>query len=482
MKKILLTLAILSPFTLCSAREFSQSYSNPKEKTLSVKQFSGHWCCTTNGNNLSVPAANYTFANDYCHLQNYDSISYTYDSWKYMENGAWVEGTGAPLNITIKGWSEKGEIQMGQENFAHDLNGYYNGIELTTWDVQNTTINNLQFKLVAYGAAIESREAVDGVDTYVLTGNALFLPCKMSKDLRMLINETTDIRLDIRKMHNPKNLCLTLLINLFNQTDRTIRIVGGRIYNEYLGCRTKLIYEDDYEVVGPEPEPEPEPEPLMVDGEDFFIEEGFWADSITYNRKMSVNADSTKCMSSMILPFDVEASYLESLDADPYTVTSVASTSTKVARIYGTITANTPFLIKRTGNPKNTELSITVRDAYVPATPANLQNGHLVGVYQKMYLPNGCKVVQSGAIKRVVSDSLMITSFRAFILPTTDDYYTTYGSDNNAPSNNAPTAIDLFAEEEDEDTIELINILGQKASQATDGQLYIRNGKKYIKR
>ena len=543
------------------AQSFNATYSQQSEIELPAGLINSIWECRLRGNEITINHPNYNFANDYIHLQMFDSITYTLDSWKYREGNIWIDGEGAPLDIIIKGWHRKGDIRMRQEAGIGSLNGYYNGIELRTWNHPATTIKNMKIKLVKYADAIQGHNAADKVDTYVLTGNTLMLPCKMKSDLRNLIKNTTDIRLDIRRMHDPKNFCLAELIDYFDTTRRTIRIVGGPIYNGYVGSFIKLIYEDDYETaiqepeqepteeptpeepaedpepedpavdpepqpeepvnpgngggssndepaVEPEPEPqpeepgeqpeqpepeqpeveepevepepeqpevEPEPElPFMYDGADFFfVEEGFYADSITYTRVLSYNADTTKNMSTMILPFDIEAEYLTELDATPYTISGITSTTTRTKKLTGTIPANTPFIVKRVTNPKNTILTITVKDVYVPATPSQLQSGYLVGVYQKQFVPVGCKVIQSATFTHVETEDIVITPFRAFVTMTPDEYY------NNAPAlHMSETGIEEIEEEISNE--DLYNLLGAKTTAPVRGQIYMRNGKKYM--
>lgn len=466
MKRLLLIMAALGTITIGLGQDFNQIYTSPSEKTIGIRNFTSRWGCRVSGETLTISAGNYNFANDYIHLLPYDSLSYSVTSWEYEENGVRKTGEGAPLNISIKGWSKKGEIKLGNEMAIGELNGYYNGIEFKTWPVKNTTIRGLQLTFVNYGASIEGHDAADGIDTYILTGNTHNLPNKMIKDLKQLINSTDEIRLDIRRMHNPKSLNLADMINYCDRTRRTIHIVGWHIYNEYLGKYTSIVYEDDFEpAVAVVEEPK-----FMEDGVEFHNDEAFIADSVEYTRVLSVNADSTKCMSTIILPFNVEAAYLTSIDAIPYTVTSVTETTIKTRKIYGTIEANTPFVIKRTGDPKNTILSIKVYDVEIPETPEDLQNGYLVGTYTLCNVPVDCKVVQEAVFKYVVEEyPIELKPFRAYVLPSLDF---------NNSMNKAPSAISGI--EEEEPINEFFDLLGQKATNPVKGRIYINNGKKIL--
>lgn len=469
MKKLFFTLSASLACVVSMSQDFNRTYSQPREMEIGAGLINSLWECRLRGDEICIPAANYNFANDYVHLVAFDSVSYTIDSWQYMKDGVIVTGEGAPLDIIIRGWHKQGDIRMRQQTGIGALNGYYNGIELSTLNVHGTILKNMKFKYVAYADAIQGHDAADGIDTYILTGNTLTLPCHMKADLRQLIDKAREIRFDIRRMHDPKNFCLAELINFCDFSRKTIRIVGGPIYNEYLGKNVKLIYEDNFE-----PAPKPEPKPFMAEGEDFFVAEGFWADSITYTRKLSVNADSTKNMSSMILPFDIDAETLEAMDATPYTVSSVTATSTKTRKLTGTIPANTPFVIKRLGNPKNTDFTLTVRDVYVPATPDNLQSGYLVGVYKLQEIPVGCKIVKNGMFSAVIENGVMSTAFRAFVTSEPDNFY------SSAPSRAATGINEPDIESEEETGCSMFDLNGQELTSPVHGQLYIMGMKKCI--
>lgn len=463
---LLITAAIALMCFNGNAQDYTRQYNKPVEIELHPHNFSSIWeaiCCE---NTLTVTRCNYNFANDYCHLEMFDSISYTYDSWRYKENGRWIQGDGkAPLIVTVKGWSYKGNFTLEDQGGMGALNGYYNGVEFSTTNASNTTVEGLTLKMVRYEDAIQGHDAADGIDTYILTGDALCLPCAMKQDLRQLIGMRKEIRLDIRRMHHPDALPLFELVDFCSTTRRTIHIVGHNLYNRWIGSYATLIMEEDFE---------PAPKSIEMDlgqQENFAVSTPFHAEKITFTRELAVNADSTKNVNSMILPFEVTSDQLAEIDIIPYTVTAVTNTSTKTQKITGTIPANTPFIIKRTGNPKNTSFCLTVYDVDVPATPDNLQSGFLMGVYQFQTVPEGCKVLQGAAFHKVVGDQVTIAAFRAYVLTT----------DEAGQARTLSTSLfDLDFDEEEE--AETYDLLGQRVSNTVRGQLYVRNGKKYIVR
>ncbi|MBR0036696.1 MAG: hypothetical protein IJP70_03530 [Bacteroidales bacterium] len=200
----------------------------------------------------------------------------------------------------------------------------------------------------------------------------------------------------------------------------------------------------------------------LTDGYALNVPAAFTATSASYARTLPA-------WSTSVLPYDCDVP--EGVTA--YSVSASAGDEYVTCTKLSQITANEPFLIKADAN---TDATFTASEVSVPATPNDLGNEGLTGVFKSQLAPVGSYVLQSGEFKKVAEGSQpTIHPFRAYLTLS-----------SSAPvlrvvfSEDSETAIGRLAVEGEMKEGKIFNLQGQEVAAPQRGQVYVQNGRRFI--